>query len=163
MPDTTDLMGEEALREFDRIPVRMLTEDDLDAIVRIDKRVVGHSRHDYLKHKLAEAMRDTRIMVSLGTEVDGNLAGFLMGRLYYGEFGVADPVAILDTIGVDPERPRAAEPVQDEPARRRHREDPDPGGLERVGAAGLPRARGLQAPAAAIPRSGYLIREALFG
>ena len=107
MPDTTDLMGEEALREFDRIPVRMLTEDDLDAIVRIDKRVVGHSRHDYLKHKLAEAMRDTRIMVSLGTEVDGNLAGFLMGRLYYGEFGVADPVAILDTIGVDPERPRA--------------------------------------------------------
>ena len=30
-----------------------------------------------------------------------------MGRLYYGEFGVADPVAILDTIGVDPERPRA--------------------------------------------------------
>ena len=51
-------------------------------------------------------MRDSRIRVSLGAEMDGHLVGFLMARLYYGEFGVADPVAILDTISVDPERPR---------------------------------------------------------
>lgn len=75
--------------------------------MRIDKRIVGHSRRHYLALKLDEAMKDTRIRVSLGVEVDGHLAGFLMGRLYYGEFGVPEPVAILDTIGVDPERPRA--------------------------------------------------------
>ena len=107
MPDTVDRTGEEAIHEFDRIPVRTLTRDDLDAIVRIDRRIVGASRRDYLELKLDVALRDTRIVVSLGAEVDGHLTGFLMGRLYYGEFGVADPVAILDTIGVDPERPRS--------------------------------------------------------
>lgn len=106
MPEAIDHAGEQAIRDYDRITVRVLTRDDLDAIVRIDKRIVGRSRHDYLEIKLEEAMRDTRIRVSLGAVVDGNLAGFLMGRLYFGEFGVPEPVAILDTIGVDPERPR---------------------------------------------------------
>ncbi len=106
MSETTKLAGEDALREFDRIPVRALTLEDLDAIVRIDRRIVGHSRRDYLALKLRQALEDTRMRVSLGAEVDGHLAGFLMGRLYYGEFGVPEPVAILDTIGVDPERPR---------------------------------------------------------
>ena len=104
MPDTLGRTGEDAIREFDRIPVRMLTEADLDAIVRIDKRITGRSRRDYLELKLAEALRDTRVKVSLGAETDGALSGFLMGRVYFGEFGIPEPVAILDTIGVDPER-----------------------------------------------------------
>jgi len=104
MPDTLGRTGEDAIREYDRIPVRTLRDDDLDAIVRIDKRITGRSRKDYLALKLAEAMRDTRVKVSLGAEVDGTLAGFLMGRVYFGEFGIPEPVAILDTIGVDPER-----------------------------------------------------------
>jgi predicted N-acetyltransferase YhbS len=103
---TRDRTGEDDIREYDRVQVRTLTADDLDAIVRIDRRITGHSRRDYLAIKLQEALRDTRIVVSLGADVDGHLAGFLMGRLYYGEFGVPEPVAILDTIGVDPERPR---------------------------------------------------------
>lgn len=107
MPDISERVGEDALHEYEAILVRVLTEDDLDAMVRIDKRIVGRTRRDYLEHKLKEATRDSSIMVSLGAEVDGNLSGFLMGRLYYGEFGVAEPVAILDTIDVDPERPRA--------------------------------------------------------
>ena len=99
-----ELQGEEAIREFDRIPVRTLTMDDLEAVVRIDRRITGRGRRDYFDLKLKEAMRDTRIVVSLGAEIDGSLVGFLMGRLYYGEFGVVEPVAILDTIGVEPER-----------------------------------------------------------
>ena len=106
MPETTEMRGDRAAQEFERVLVRVLCADDLDAIVRVDRRIVGRSRRDYLQQKLEEAMRDSRIMVSLGAEVDGNLVGFLMGRLYYGEFGVAEPVALLDTIGVDPERPR---------------------------------------------------------
>jgi len=106
MPDMIDRSGEDAIREYDRLPVRTLRADDLDAIVRIDKHIVGHARRDYLALKLEEALKDTRILVSLGVEIDGTLAGFLMGRLYYGEFGVPEPVAILDTIGVSPDRPR---------------------------------------------------------
>lgn len=95
---------EEGNAESDAICVRTLTEADLDAIARIDERIVGRSRRDYLALKLHEAMGDTRIRVSLGAECDGSQAGFLMGRLYFGEFGVPEPVAILDTIGVDPRR-----------------------------------------------------------
>lgn len=104
MPNAMDRMDSENLESHDRLPARMLTEDDLDAIVRIDAQIVGHTRRDYLSLKLKDAIHDTRIQVSLGVEVDGMLAGFLMGRLYYGEFGVPEPVAILDTIGVDPKQ-----------------------------------------------------------
>ena len=106
MPDTIGVIGDEGILENPRISVRALTSADLDAMVRLDKRIVGRSRRDYLAIKLNEALQDSRIMVSLGAEVDGNLSGFLMGRLYYGEFGIPEPVAILDTLGVDPERPR---------------------------------------------------------
>ena len=107
MPDIIGVMGDEALLENPPVSVRVLTSADLDAIVRLDTRIVGRSRRDYLAIKLNEALQDSRIMVSLGAEVDGNLSGFLMGRVYYGEFGIPEPVAILDTVGVDPERPRA--------------------------------------------------------
>ena len=91
---------------FDRVPIRALTTDDLDAVTRIDAHIMGRPRRDYLRVKLHEAMKDTRVRVSLGAEVDGMLAGFLMGRVYYGEFGTPEPVALLDTIGVDPDRAR---------------------------------------------------------
>ena len=94
-------MDNEEMAERSR-PVRRLTMDDLEAVVRIDKRITNTSRREYFKAKIAEAIKDSSMMVSLGAEHDGNLAGFLMGRVYYGEFGVADTVAILDTIGVDP-------------------------------------------------------------
>jgi GNAT superfamily N-acetyltransferase len=31
------------------------------------------------------------------------IAGFLLGSLYYGEFGLPEPAAVLDTIAVDPD------------------------------------------------------------
>ena len=99
-----DLDDIDPIAEYDRIPIRALTLDDLDAVVRIDQHIMGRPRHDYLRLKLHEAMEDTRVKVSLGAEIDGSLAGFLMGRVYYGEFGLPEPVALLDTIGVDPDR-----------------------------------------------------------
>jgi GNAT superfamily N-acetyltransferase len=93
---------ESAAEAYDRICVRTLASHDLDAMVRIDGRITGRNRGDYLAQKLEEALRNTRIVVSLGAEVDGALIGFLMGRLYFGEFGLPEPVALLETIGVDP-------------------------------------------------------------
>jgi len=107
MAETSGGIGEMDTLENPPVVVRALRQDDLDALVRLDKRIVGRGRRDYLKIKLGEALRDSRIRVSLGAEVDGHLSGFLMGRLYFGEFGIPEPVAILDTLGVDPERPRA--------------------------------------------------------
>lgn len=106
MTDLPEPMADDTVGTSDRmaVSVRVLAEEDLDAVVRIDRRIVGRSRRDYLQLKLHEALHDTRIKVSLGAEVDGSLVGFLLGRLYYGEFGIPEPAAIIDTIGVDPAR-----------------------------------------------------------
>ncbi len=40
--------------------------------------------------------------ISLGAEIDGVLVGALLGSVHYGEFGQPEPVAILDTVLVDP-------------------------------------------------------------
>lgn len=40
------------------------------------------------------------VQVSLGVEVEESLVGFLFARVWTGEFGTAEPVAVLDTLGV---------------------------------------------------------------
>lgn len=88
----------------DRVPVRSMTAKDLDAIARIDRKVIGRDRAGYLKRKLDEMLNDSAIQVSLVAEVEGIPAGFLMARVDFGEFGHTEPVAVIDTIGVDPDR-----------------------------------------------------------
>ncbi|MCA9592527.1 MAG: GNAT family N-acetyltransferase [Myxococcales bacterium] len=88
--------------ETDHVEVRSLRSDDLDWIVRIDEKHAGRNRREYYKVKLAESEKDTGVRISLAALVDGEPAGFMMGRLYYGEFGVPEPVAILDSVGVAP-------------------------------------------------------------
>jgi GNAT superfamily N-acetyltransferase len=85
----------------DRIPVRAMRESDLHRLIAIDRRITGRAREAYFQAKLAEALRDSDIRVSLVAEYDGIPAGFIMARVDFGEFGRIDPVAIIDTIGVD--------------------------------------------------------------
>jgi ribosomal protein S18 acetylase RimI-like enzyme len=47
-------------------------------------------------------MDDSAIRVSLAARLDGTITGFLMARADLGDFGRTEPVAVLDTIGVDP-------------------------------------------------------------
>jgi len=98
-----DLFREPGTTGLEGVLVRELTRDDLAAAVRVDTRVTGRSRREYLERKIDEAMRDTGIRMSLAAETEGTFAGFLLARLYYGEFGVPEPFAIVDTIGVDPD------------------------------------------------------------
>ncbi len=86
----------------DRIAVGSLAEADLDDMVRIDRRLTGHDRADYITRKVREALTDSGLRVSLTARVDEAVVGFVMVRLDYGEFGHTDPVAIMDTIGVHP-------------------------------------------------------------
>jgi GNAT superfamily N-acetyltransferase len=90
--------------ETDAVTVRTLEPRDLDAIVRIDKEWTGRNRKNYYELKLAEAARDTGIRISLVAELDHvrgrHVAGFLLGRLYFGEFGHVERTALLDSIGV---------------------------------------------------------------
>ena len=90
----------------DRIPVRSMAESDLRPIVAIDRRITGRARTAYLRQKLMEALHQSDVRVSLVAELDGCPVGFVMARVDLGEFGRAEPAAVMDTIGVDPDYQR---------------------------------------------------------
>ena len=83
--------------------IRLMQSTDFADVVRIDAASTGHVRDAYMERKLAEAMHDSAIRVSLVARVDDAIAGFLMARVDLGDFGRTEPVAVLDTIGVHPD------------------------------------------------------------
>lgn len=85
-----------------RCEVRAMRPEDLPQILRIDREITGRNRESYMAAKLREAMDDAAIRVSLSARLDGAIVGYLMARADLGDFGRAQPVAVLDTIGVDP-------------------------------------------------------------
>ena len=87
----------------DRIPVRSMAEGDLRALVAIDRRITGRDRTGYFKRKLADALTESDVRVSLVAELDGVPIGFIMARVDLGEFGRVETTAVIDTIGVDPD------------------------------------------------------------
>jgi len=87
----------------DRIPVRTMSEGDLRALTAIDRRITGRDRSAYFERKLAEALHQSDVRVSLVAERDGIPVGFVMARVDFGEFGRVEATAVMDTIGVDPD------------------------------------------------------------
>ncbi len=103
MADYSDPDGDdfEALSR-DKVFVRSMTDADLAAIVRIDEKLMGHNRQEYFEAKLDEALRETGVRVSLVAETDGLAVGYVMARVDFGEYGRAESVAVMDTLGVNP-------------------------------------------------------------
>ena len=87
----------------DRVLVRGLKPADLEAVTALDAKNVGRRRDEYFKVKLQQNLAETGIKVSLAAELDGCFCGFLLARVFYGEFGMLEPVAVLDTLGVHPD------------------------------------------------------------
>jgi predicted N-acetyltransferase YhbS len=87
----------------DRVTVRELRTADLPAIIRIDRASTGQVRREYYEAKIRVAVAEPKLRTSLVAELDDHVVGFLIARLWYGEFGRAEPVAVLDSIGVDPD------------------------------------------------------------
>jgi len=85
------------------LPVRSMTERDLRAMIRLDRKVTRRDRSAYYARKMAEALRGSAIRMGLVAENGGRLTGFLMARVEFGEFGRTEPTAVLDTIAVDPD------------------------------------------------------------
>ena len=87
----------------DKIPVRSMAEGDLRALVAIDRRITGRDRAAYFQRKLADALTESDVRVSLVAELDTVPVGFIMARVDLGEFGRVETTAVIDTIGVDPD------------------------------------------------------------
>lgn len=84
------------------VVVRGLRPRDLEAVVALDARITGRRREEYFRVKLDQALKETGVMISLAAETEGAFAGFLLARVFYGEFGELEASAVLDTIGVHP-------------------------------------------------------------
>ncbi len=99
--DTDDLAAGEL--EIDRIPIRRLELEDLDAVVKIDETSTGIKRQEFYRAKLSRALEDSSVQLSLAAELDGMAVGFLIVTFYYGEFGLPETIAVIEAIGVHPE------------------------------------------------------------
>jgi ribosomal protein S18 acetylase RimI-like enzyme len=86
-----------------QIIIRNLRPQDLEQVIAVDAKIGGHRRDEYFKVKLQQNLQETGVKVSLAAELEGCFVGFLLARVYYGEFGAPEPVAVLDTFCVHPD------------------------------------------------------------
>jgi GNAT superfamily N-acetyltransferase len=89
---------------LNKVKIRVLNENDLDAVVEIDRKVLGKKRRAFWKRKIAYA--DIYPRPALVAELEGKVVGFIMGYVSGWEFGVPDTTGWIDTLGVDPEYQR---------------------------------------------------------
>jgi ribosomal protein S18 acetylase RimI-like enzyme len=95
--------GEKPMEEdfLTRLQIRPLTIGDLDAIIEIDRKILGKARRDYWKKKIE--LPNTQYPLSgLVAEFEGEVIGFIVGEVSGWEFGVPDTIGWISTIGVDP-------------------------------------------------------------
>ena len=95
-------MDEAGVLATDAVLVRAMREDDLNAIVAIDAAATGRRRPRYFEVMLHRAIIQAGLQISLVAELDNRVVGFVIGSLYYGEYGVLEPSASIDAITVDP-------------------------------------------------------------
>jgi ribosomal protein S18 acetylase RimI-like enzyme len=84
------------------VKVRAMREHDIEAIVRIDAIASGRPRPRYFELMVARETRSTALQMSLVAESDGRVIGFVIASLYYGEYGMTEPTASMEAIGVEP-------------------------------------------------------------
>jgi ribosomal protein S18 acetylase RimI-like enzyme len=91
------------------INVRMLSIDDLDAILTIEERIkeAGNlddpDRMEYLKETAMFHLESGDPLMNLGAELEGKLVGFVLAETRLGEFGGAERTGWIKVLGVDPD------------------------------------------------------------
>ena len=86
---------------LNNVKIRFMENEDLEAIVKIDGKVLGENRRNYWERE-SELMKNKISQVSLVAEVEGKVVGFILGDISGWEFGVPDTIGWVDTIGIDP-------------------------------------------------------------
>jgi len=90
-----------------KLTIRNLRRVDLEAVVRIDSLATGYPRNRYFDRKFSRIFgEDAQLLISLAAEFEDRVIGYIMGEANTGEYGIPDPVASIDTIGIDPEYQR---------------------------------------------------------
>jgi ribosomal protein S18 acetylase RimI-like enzyme len=84
------------------VTVRSLTELDLSGIVRIAEKTRGRYEPDLWEDRVAYYLRRAP-EGSVVAEVDGEVAGFMLGDIRAGEFGLEEKSGWIEVLGVDPD------------------------------------------------------------
>ena len=101
MTDSTP--NEPGTLETDAVLVRSLKLSDLEALIEIDAAESGRRRRGYFEQMIERAVEKAEFQASLAAEVDDRTVGFALATLFYGEYGLAEPSASIDAVGVLPE------------------------------------------------------------
>ncbi len=84
--------------------MRVMKREDLDAVAALDALVSKSQRREYYQRKIESVVNNPHnINTSLVAEVDGKIVGFIMGDVYFGEYGIPETSATIDTLGVHPD------------------------------------------------------------
>ncbi len=87
--------------------LRALRPEDLESVIDIDRRLTGRARRGFFEKRLEAAQGGAGTFIVMATEDEGTLTGYAIARVRGGEFGDERPVAMIDSIGVDPDRQHA--------------------------------------------------------
>ena len=80
--------------------IQSLKADGLEAVIKLDQRLGGVSRRGYYEKRFAALTRDPSRFVWLAVSEGGEFAGFVSAHIFEGEFGIEQPVAVLEAIGL---------------------------------------------------------------
>ncbi len=87
--------------------IRPLTPSEFEAVVELDRKIMGASRPQYFKTRLDAALRSPRRHVQVAASDARGLVGFVLARRAGGEYGRDAPALVLEALGVHPELQRA--------------------------------------------------------
>ena len=85
------------------IRIRQLDELDISDIVTIDEKISGRYRPEVWERQIGYYLRRAP-ETSVVAEVDGRVAGFMLGEVRSGEFGLEEPTGWIEVLGVDPDQ-----------------------------------------------------------
>ncbi len=90
------------------IKVRLMEAKDFEAVVKIDEYVLKQSRREYFEQKFELLFKSGEFLPTSFVALNENddIAGFIMGTLYIGDYGISRDGATIDAIGVDPDYQR---------------------------------------------------------
>jgi ribosomal protein S18 acetylase RimI-like enzyme len=90
--------------DIQEVLIRPMRQTDLSIVVELDAHAFGSTRPAYFERRfvvLDSADAETRAIFLVAVYQD-QVIGFVMGTLAYGEFGLTQVTAILDSIAVHP-------------------------------------------------------------
>ena len=86
----------------DDVVIRPMTELDIDGITRIDERITRQYRPDVWERRVGYYLRRDADSSQVA-DMAGKIAGFMMGEVRGGEFGLDEPTGWIEFFGVDPD------------------------------------------------------------